>query len=110
MILPDIQTRPPGGDPLKSIQASGDPAPGEGPVDRVLMAREAALRLEASFLSEMLKSAGFGMQTNSFSGSEGEDQFASFQRDAIAEHMARAGGIGLAEHFFNAMMEAQNDG
>lgn len=76
---------------------------------RAAQAREASLKLEATFLSEMLKSAGFGMQTNSFSGSPGEDQFASFQRAAIADHMVQAGGIGLAEHFFNAMMEAQND-
>ncbi|MEM6587601.1 MAG: rod-binding protein [Pseudomonadota bacterium] len=77
--------------------------------DIVKRAQDAALKLEASFLAEMLKSAGFGEQTNSFSGSAGEDQFASFHRDALANHMAKAGGIGLAEHFFNAMMEAQND-
>ena len=72
-------------------------------------AREAALRLEASFLSEMLKAAGFGAQQGEFSGGLGEEQFASFNRDAIARKMAEAGGIGLAEHFFRAMMEAQND-
>ena len=77
---------------------------------RAEKARETALNLEATFLSEMLKSAGFGMQANTFSGSQGEDHFASFQRDAIAEHMVRAGGIGLAEHFFNAMMETPKDG
>ncbi|MEL7255062.1 MAG: rod-binding protein [Pseudomonadota bacterium] len=69
----------------------------------------AAERLEATFLAEMLKSAGFGEQANSMSGSPGEDQFASFQRSAIADNMVKAGGIGLAEHFFKAMMEAQND-
>lgn len=74
-----------------------------------MRARETAYKLEATFLSEMLKSAGFGTQSNSFSGGGDEDQFASFQRDAIAEHMVRAGGVGLAEHFFNAMMESQND-
>ena len=72
-------------------------------------AREAALQLEASFLSEMLKAAGFGAQQGEFSGGTGEEQFASFHRDAIARKMAEAGGIGLAEHFFRAMMEAQND-
>ncbi len=83
---------------------------GAGSTDALTaQARDAALKLEASFLAEMLKSAGFGKQSNSFSGSAGEDQFAAFQRDAIARHMAQAGGIGLAEHFFNAMMEAQKD-
>ncbi|WP_422030089.1 rod-binding protein [Roseovarius sp.] len=68
-------------------------------------ARKAAMALEASFLSEMLKAAGFGTQVSTFSGGAGEDQFASFHREAIAERMVRAGGIGLAEHFFNAMTE-----
>ncbi|MEO1343924.1 MAG: rod-binding protein [Pseudomonadota bacterium] len=76
--------------------------------DSARNARETAIRLEATFLSEMLKSAGFGTQSSTFSSTKNEDHFASFQRDAIAEHMVRAGGIGLAEHFFNAMMEAKS--
>lgn len=72
-------------------------------------ARDAAMQLEASFLSEMLKATGFGKQTGEFSGGMGEEQFASFRRDAIARKMAEAGGIGLAEHFFRAMMEARDD-
>jgi len=72
-------------------------------------AREVAERLEASFLAEMLKSAGFGEQTNSFSGGPGEDQFASFHRQAIAERMAANGGIGLAESFYRAMTETHDD-
>jgi hypothetical protein len=84
------------------------PIPPKGPPPRPdhTAAREAALKLEASFLAEMLKGAGFGKQENSFSGGPGEDQFASFHRQAVAEEIARTGGIGLAEHFFNAMMEA----
>lgn len=66
------------------------------------------MALEASFLTEMLKAAGFGEQDNSFSGGTGEDQFASFHREAIARRMVEAGGIGLAEHFFNAMTEARD--
>lgn len=72
-------------------------------------ARKAAHALEASFLSEMLKATGFGAQVSTFSGGAGEDQFASFHREAIAQRMVRAGGIGLAEHFFQAMMEAKDD-
>lgn len=77
--------------------------------DQIVRARETAQKLEATFLSEMLKSAGFGTQSTTFSGGGDEDHFASFQRDAIAQHMVRAGGIGLTEHFFKAMMETQND-
>ena len=72
-------------------------------------AREAAQKLEASFLAEMLKGAGFGTQENSFSGGAGEDQFASFHRQAVADEIARTGGIGLARHFLNAMMEARDE-
>lgn len=72
-------------------------------------ARGVAEKLEATFLAEMLKSAGFGSQENSFSGSSGEDQFASFHRQAIAEKMVVAGGIGLTEHILRHMTEVQND-
>ena len=75
---------------------------------RVDAARKAAIALEASFLSEMFKAAGFGEQTNSFSGDAGEDQFASFHRDAMARKIAEAGGVGLAEHFFRAMTETEH--
>ncbi|WP_306110345.1 MULTISPECIES: rod-binding protein [Roseovarius] len=72
-------------------------------------AQQAAQKLEATFLAEMLKAAGFGEQVNSFSGGTGEDQFASFHRQAVADKIAEAGGIGLSEHFLNAMLETSND-
>ncbi|QYX58463.1 rod-binding protein [Roseovarius sp. SCSIO 43702] len=72
-------------------------------------AGEAARKLEAAFLSEMLKSAGLGEQENSFSGGPGEAQFASFQRDLLADAMVEKGGIGLAQLFFNAMTEHTHD-
>lgn len=75
----------------------------------VSAARKAAQKLEASFLAEMLKGAGFGVQRNGFSGGVGEDQFASFHRQAVADEIAKTGGLGLAEHFFNAMMESRNE-
>ena len=95
---------------MTEISPIAPPRPGSGgdPVTRETRARQAALALEASFLSEMLKSAGFGSQVSTFSGGAGEDQFASFHREAIAERMVHAGGIGLAEHFFKAMMEAKD--
>lgn len=75
----------------------------------MVRAKHAAQRLEATFLAEMLKAAGFGEQENSFSGGVGEDQFASFHRQAVADKIAQAGGIGLAEHFLRSMMETKND-
>lgn len=70
---------------------------------------EAATKLEASFLSEMLKSTGLGEVSEEFGGGIGEEQFASFMRDAQAKEMVRAGGLGLAETFFHALKE-KSDG
>ena len=67
--------------------------------------RQAAQALEATFLAEMLKSAEFGKPRESFGGGAGEDQFSSFLRQAQAEEMVRAGGIGLAEQLFEALKE-----
>ena len=71
--------------------------------------RAAAVELEATFLAEMLKSAGFGETRGSFGGGAGEDQFASFLVSAQARQMAQSGGIGLAETLFNALVEKQDD-
>ena len=77
------------------------------PRDRMVW--EAAQKLEATFLSEMLKSAGVGEISEEFGGGIGEEQFASFLRDAQAAEMVKTGGLGLAETFFHAMKE-KNDG
>ena len=71
--------------------------------------REAAIQLEATFLAEMLKSAGFGTARDAFGGGAGEEQFGSLLVRAQAEEMARAGGIGLAETLFKALVERQDD-
>jgi len=71
--------------------------------DAALM--DAAQKLEASFLAEMLKSAGLGQSRESFGGGAGEDQFASFLLQAQAEKMVEAGGIGLAETLFESLKE-----
>lgn len=71
--------------------------------------RDAAQKLEATFLAEMLKSAGLGAPRDSFGGGQGEEQFASFLRDAQAQEMAAGGGIGLAEALFEAMKVRLND-
>ncbi len=65
--------------------------------------REAAIALEASFLAEMLKSAGLGEKRVSYGGGAGEDQFSSFLVQEQAKQISRAGGIGLAETIFQAM-------
>ncbi len=69
----------------------------------------AARELEATFLAEMLKSAGLGEMPDAFSGGPGEEQFASFLRLEQAREMVKAGGIGLSETLFEAMKE-RDDG
>jgi peptidoglycan hydrolase FlgJ len=77
---------------------------------REVQLRAKAEELEATFLSEMLSHAGFGDARTSFGGGLGEDQFASFLRNAHAEGMVGRGGIGLAEQFFRTLMARQENG
>ncbi len=66
---------------------------------------DAAQKLEANFLSEMLKSAGLGETRSEFGGGSGEDQFASFLRNAQADLIVKKGGVGLAESLFQALKD-----
>jgi len=90
--------------PLTRLTAVAAPAPSS----RSDAAREAAQKLEATFLAEMLKSAGFG-KSDEFAGGIGEEQFASFQTQALADEIVKSGGLGLAETFYQSMMETSND-
>lgn len=70
---------------------------------------QAAQAFEAQFLSEMLAAAGLGEARSQFGGGPGEELFSSHLRQAQAEEMARAGGLGLAESIYAAML-ARSDG
>ena len=69
--------------------------------------RELSQKLEATFLAEMLKSAGLERQENGFSSSVGESQFTSFLTQERAEILAGNGGIGLSQHIFNSLIAAE---
>lgn len=71
---------------------------------------DAAQSLEASFLAEMLQSAGLGKPSESFGGGAGEDQFSSFLIEEQAKHIVQVGGIGLAQSLFEILKERSNDG
>ncbi len=71
--------------------------------------KDAAQKMEATFLAEMLKSAGVGTPRETFGGGAGEDQFASFLREEYAQAITEAGGVGLAEALFNAMKARINE-
>lgn len=93
---------------MAAIEAPGIRAPLAPLTARAAMLRQAAQDLEATFLAEMLKSAGMGQSRDALGGGIGEDQFGSFLLGAQARAMVRAGGIGLAESIFKALMEAEN--
>lgn len=88
-----------------------DPAarPHPEPATRDAVLRQTAENLEATFLSEMLKSASFGRARQSFGGGVGEEQFSSLLRDEETRAMVQAGGIGLAESIFEAMKRSERN-
>lgn len=61
--------------------------------------------LETRFLTEMLRHAGFGDPPEGVAGGIGEEQFGSFLREAQAEAIVKAGGIGLAEQVFRSLSQ-----
>lgn len=61
-----------------------------------------AMDLESAFLAEMLKHSGMGAAANPFGGGE-PSEFSSFLLQAQAQEIVEAGGIGLAEHIFEAL-------
>ena len=69
--------------------------------------RQAAIDLEASFLSEMLKAAGLDKAPEAFGGGSGEDQFTGLLVNEQARAMAENGGIGLAESIYNSLKETE---
>ncbi len=93
---------------LTPIPALPEPVQPAGQDNSDAKLREAAQKLEATFLAEMLKSAGLGKPRDAYGGGIGEDQFGSFLRQAQADEMVKAGGIGLAESLFEALKERRD--
>ncbi len=89
--------------PVSPLLSRGGVPVAQPSADDKLM--QAAKDLEATFLAEMLKSAGLGKTPELFGGGSGEDQFGSFLRQAQAEQMVETGGIGLAQSLFEALKE-----
>ena len=77
------------------------------PAPQVTALRKAAEELEVSFLSEMLQAAGLGKGRASFGGGAGEDQFSSFLVEEHARALVAAGGIGLSEMIFEALISKE---
>ncbi|AUQ56198.1 rod-binding protein [Phaeobacter inhibens] len=94
-------------EPIAQLTAMRRPAAITPPPQDPL--RKAAQELEATFLTEMLKSAGLGESRETMGGGAGEDQFSSFLVRAQAEQITKAGGVGLAESLYHALKEAQDN-
>jgi len=62
-----------------------------------------AKKLESQFISEMLKSAGYGKPRSAFGGGPGEEGFASFLVQAQADKIVEAGGFGLAQKIYQSL-------
>ncbi len=90
---------------MATIAPVSSPAPRLQPEKRDDALFQAAKNLEASFLAEMLKSAGFGKPRDANGGGIGEDQFGSFLRQEQAREMVNQGGIGLAQSLYEALKE-----
>jgi Rod binding domain-containing protein len=83
--------------------ATGSPGALRAPTNHDAL-REVAQDLEAAFLAEMLKHAGFGESRESFGGGIGEEQMTSLLRGEHANALAAQGGIGLAESIFQSLL------
>ena len=86
------------------MQISPVPPSGPQPAKEARL-RQTAAAFETAFLAEMLKEAGLGKTPDAFGGGSGEDQFASFLREAQAKEMVARGGIGLSRAIYEAMKD-----
>ena len=70
--------------------------------------KDTAQKFEAQFLSSMFQSMFAGLKTDGpFGGGAGEDMFRSLQTEAMAKHVAKRGGIGVADAVQREMLKMQ---
>lgn len=67
--------------------------------------RVAAQKLEASFLSEMLKHTGVGRMPEGFNGGAGEAAFSDFLVHEYADAISTGQSIGLADQIYRELAE-----
>lgn len=78
--------------------------------DAMQMAKidETAQEFEAVFISEMLQHMFAGIEVNEeFGGGHGEEMFRSLLVDEYGKLMAKAGGIGVADHIRQEILQLQ---
>lgn len=79
-------------------------APAQLPAQEKAML-DTARAFEASFLAEMLKSAGMGSPREFGGGGAGEDAYAGLLVNEYAARLAESGGIGLAEAIVTSLRQ-----
>jgi flagellar protein FlgJ len=96
---------------MTSIAADLAPRPPAAPTPDTEQRREAlravAVSFEAMFLTQVLDLAGVGRSPEGFSGGHGEEAFRGHMLGEQGRMMAEAGGIGLAEHVFEALLKRE---
>ena len=68
---------------------------------------KAAQELEATFLAEMMRSAGLARPSENFGGGVGEDQYSGLLVDAQAAALVSAGGLGLAQSIYESLVRIE---
>ncbi len=89
-----------------ALPPAAAPAHGVAPA-RAAELREVATAFEASFLAEMLTHAGLAGGAPGFDGGPGEAAFGGMLVAEQARLMAEAGGIGIAESVFEALLKRE---
>ena len=69
---------------------------------------QTAEKFEAAFIAQMLGPMFDGSEAEApFGGGAGESAFKSFLLDAVAQQMAKAGGVGLSDDLTRQMLKMQ---
>ena len=70
--------------------------------------KQTAEAFEASFIAQMLRPMFEGISTEApFGGGEAEATWRGFLLDEMGKQVARAGGVGLADHVMAQMIQMQ---
>lgn len=93
--------------PVSPLAAPVAPVAPAAPQPRNPDAWRAAQAFEAQFLAEMLKHTGLSAPPGTMGGGMAEAQMASMMTEQRAHHMVQAGGIGLAQPVYQAIMRAR---
>lgn len=82
--------------------------PARSETSQVESLRRQAEELEGVFLHSLVKQMFSGIKTDgAFGGGFGEETWRSMQAEQLAQSMAEAGGVGLADHILGDLIAVQ---